>query len=272
MGKEYGLLSRFVLSFDLTFLALLSLGLQSESDAVDFAPHRCVFPPFQKKVCPQSCPELSTISALAMLLFYYKVKDNQRDGGRRQRLAAGALLPVASLARRKARRVVPELDAVMATCMAEDAMLSAAGCDGIDAAAEPTAKALSLITASLATTKTDRLILARLGYLIGKYVYLIDATDDWEQDGKTGDYNVFVEKFQDDRDAILAAATQVLNLTVAEIASTYGLLSVHRFAPILDNIIYMGLHHSIHLVTASGDSSPHSTDPMRERSSYDRSI
>lgn len=253
MGREYGLFSRFVLSYDLTFLALLTLGMQQESAGECFEVHRCPFPPFRQKHCPFSFKELSTIATIAMLLFYYKVKDNQRDAGALQRLRATLVLPAARLVHRKARQMLPQMDRIMADCMREDARLSEDGCDRIDPAAEPTAKALAEIVASFADNQLDRAVLSRLGYLVGKYVYLMDAADDWEQDAKTGDYNVLVTKFGADRVAMVAAVTEVLNLTVAEIARTYELLTLHRFQSILDNIIYLGLHHSMKLVLASGD-------------------
>ena len=90
-------------------------------------------------------------------------------------------------------------------------------------------------------------MLDRMGYCVGRWVYLIDAADDLEEDLKSGDYNPYIQAFQiagEDSDALTAArkaAQESLLLTAAEAVRAYNLLEVRRFDPILRNILEEGL-------------------------------
>ena len=54
----------------------------------------------------------------------------------------------------------------------------------IDAAAEPTAAALQKMVAMLSSDPVEKRVLERFGYLLGRWVYLMDALDDLEDDAK----------------------------------------------------------------------------------------
>ena len=72
--------------------------------------------------------------------------------------------------------------------------------------------------------------------------------DDLSQDRKSGGYNPFLAKFKEEKKSdkeIQEYAKGVINLTVGEIAPAYELLDLKRYKPILDNIIYLGLHDEI---------------------------
>ena len=84
-----------------------------------------------------------------------------------------------------------------------------------------------------------------------RYVYLIDALDDLEEDLERGGYNPFVLRDRlepGDREGIARVrqgARGTLYLTIGEAGKTYNLLQVRRFGPILENIMFMGLKASV---------------------------
>ena len=51
LGKRYGVLSRFTLSYDMTFLALLQMAMEEKE--ADFCPSRCSFNPTKR--CLKAC-------------------------------------------------------------------------------------------------------------------------------------------------------------------------------------------------------------------------
>ena len=70
--------------------------------------------------------------------------------------------------------------------------------------------------------------------------------NDLEKDEKQKSYNPFLAAYpqlsvQQRRER----ASEVLNLTVGEIAPAYELLEIRRYKPILDNIVYNGFHDAI---------------------------
>ena len=71
-----------------------------------------------------------------------------------------------------------------------------------------------------------------------------------EDDAKTASYNPFLLKFDVDaldeakKKEIVDYGRGALNITVAEMGTTYELLELYRYKTILDNIIYLGLKSS----------------------------
>ena len=77
LGKSYGVLSRFTLSYDFTFLALLSMSLQDE--CVKAKKGRCAFNPLKRCNYCTNTNVFEMPSAAAMIMLYYKLKDNIND-------------------------------------------------------------------------------------------------------------------------------------------------------------------------------------------------
>lgn len=246
LKKQYGAFSRFTLSYDYTFLSLLSLGLSEE--CAGFRQERCPVHPIQKKPCLCPCDDLTFTASAAMLMVYYKLKDNYDDGGFAEKCKMLLLLPLFRGKARKAEQRYPKLGETMRRYIEAQHVVEAAEGHSIDRAGEPTAQVLSQICAMLVPEGNDVRVLSRLGYLVGRYVYFIDALDDLDEDVKTGNYNVFYRKAQAENqtlEEIREYAKGVLNLTIGQIGEAYELLELKRYKSILDNIIYLGFHDSL---------------------------
>jgi len=81
--------------------------------------------------------------------------------------------------------------------------------------------------------------LYRMGYFLGKYIYLLDAYEDRDIDRKKGNYNVLEKHssepgFEDD-------FRKILTMTMAECAASFERLPVIKDAGILRNILYSGV-------------------------------
>lgn len=249
LGHLYGPFARITLSYDFTFLAVLGLSL-SQDDAPCFAPGRCPVNPLKKKAFCQDNPILDFSALCATLLVYYKARDSLQDHGWKEKLSAAFLYPFAAHARRKAAKAEPELDRAFSQMMERQNALEKAECSNVDEVAEPTAQALSLVFTRLSGDPMQKRVLERLGYLLGRYVYLCDALDDLADDAKKGNYNPFLSSSRRENAAITLEEQRMqamgsLNLTTAELASAYALLNIQRFGPILENIIYQGLPSAV---------------------------
>ena len=217
----------------------------------------------------QPCDDLTYCASTAMLLIYYKVKDDIADSGFWGKLRGGLVLPFAAHARKKARKRYAEMDDAIAAAMRSQAEVERSGCPSIDRAADPTASALAVICEGLCDDPKQKRILNRFGYLLGRYVYFADALDDLEDDNKKGAYNPFLQKFEGGGrplDEIRGYAHEVLNLTVGEIAPAYELLDLKRYKTILDNIIYLGLHGEIDWILAGGSRKKQKKEQFDEQS------
>lgn len=247
LSRTFGPLASFTLSYDYTFMAAVSLAMRDRFGG--FKKCRCVGNPLKKKTCVVPCDDLTYCASAAMLMVYYKLKDDLADEGFFKRIGSAFLLPFAALARRKAKRLYPEADTILCKMMRDQQKLEQEGCTSIDRAADPTAAALSALCETFSDDPLQKRVLARFGYLLGRYVYFADAFDDLEKDQKKKRYNPFLPA--DPNAPITAArdrAQEVLYLTVGELAAAYELLELKRYKTILDNIIYEGFHDTIRTI------------------------
>lgn len=86
------------------------------------------------------------------------------------------------------------------------------------------------------------LVLRELGYWLGRFIYIMDAYDDVEEDVKRGSFNPFAEQYKTmERDAFSEWVRQLLIMTAADMARAYERLPIVQEVGILRNIIYSGI-------------------------------
>lgn len=254
LGKKYGFWVRMSLSYDFTFLALL--GMATDAECVSFKKGRCPYNPLKKRLCCADTTYIDYASDAAMLLLYYKLEDTLRDDGFWKRFFAGFLHRRLRRAYRRAAALRPEWDARIGACMQKQVALEEASTASVDAAAEPTAQMLACLAKDVGEDTRERRVLERLGYLLGRFVYLIDAVDDMEEDLENETYNPYVlvrELSEKNAEAIAQAkayAAQTLYATIAECRATYELLTVRRFDAILRNVLEQGMPLAVEQVLA----------------------
>ena len=248
LGRDYGLTARMALSYDFAFLAILRMAQADECPG--FENGRCPFNPLTRcRYCRQDPGNALEISAACVVIMtYHKLRDNIADSSAPKSAAYRLLLPFAARARKRARRKYPEIDEILSEAMAAQAELEREKCPSIDRAADPTARALGRIFSMGEADGKKAALLNRLGYCVGRYVYICDAADDWQKDQKTGSYNVFLLGGME-AEQLARYAGEVLNLTVAEAINAYKALDIKGFQDILLNILYDGTYHVIEEIT-----------------------
>ncbi len=245
LGKRYGVMARMTLSYDFTFLAIFLMAMDDK--CTGFKKGRCAFNPLKKRTCCCDNESIAYAADMATLLTYHKVKDNIADKSFFRSIPGRLLLPFAAHARRKAAKLYPELDAMISTCMSRQTALEKDSVASIDAAADSTATILQTLLSERAGDNTDKRVYERLGYCLGRWIYLMDAVDDLEEDLEQGSYNPYVisaglKKGQTkELEVTRQYALQSLNACLAECAAAYNLLTVRRFDGILRNIVELGL-------------------------------
>ena len=76
------------------------------------------------------------------------------------------------------------------------------GIRSIDHASDPFGKMLSLLLSLPQQQRMTRRILEWMGYNLGKWIYLLDAYSDIENDIKSNSYNVLVLKYGKEQDSM----------------------------------------------------------------------
>ena len=242
LGHEFGPFARMTLSYDFAFLAILSMAI--ESNCQGFEKARCPFNPLKKKLCCKNNPSMTFSSHVAMIMLELKLEDSLLDGGFWTRLGCRIVHPLVRSARKKAASFYPALDQAISDAIGKQRLVEQDPQAGPDRAAEPSAEALALIFASLSKEEKQRRILSRFGYMLGRWIYLMDAVDDLEEDLQSGNFNPYLppERTHSDLAKIRKQAAASLNATASEAVNAYHLLDLHAFREILDNILYLGLH------------------------------
>lgn len=244
LGKKYGIVSRFSLSYDFTFLSLLHLSLRD--GCVSTERKQCVCNPL--KACNflkgGELPSMPT--AAAQIMLYFKLSDNIEDEGFFKSLLYRLLRLLSKKGYKKASNEFPELNFLFLEYLKSQKEVEKSSLQNFDAAADPTAKMLSKLFAMCSNDDETR-ALERLGYCLGRWIYLMDAAADLENDIKKGRYNPLSDEAKSQADLkefLNSRLLAQLNICIKEAAAAFELLDIKRFKNILGNIIYLGLEDS----------------------------
>ncbi len=197
LKQRYGQVSRLSLSYDLVFLAMFFDSLYEPTE--DTGTFRCISHP--TKPVPYSISEYTDYAAdLSVALAYHKCLDDVNDDDSAKAKTASKLL-AASYA--KAMERIPGKCEAIERSMARIRMIEADPAASLDAASIE----FGSLMAKLFTPNDDiwHDTLEGFGDHLGRFVYLMDAAVDLDQDRKSGSYNPFanLELSVDDMRTIL---------------------------------------------------------------------
>ncbi|MBQ7499724.1 MAG: hypothetical protein IJT91_02405 [Clostridia bacterium] len=184
-------LSTLVLSYDVVFLVLFRLAAAKEP--ITIKKKRCVAHMIKPQAAAFSPDTMRYCACVSSVLSYYKLKDDIKDKrgfGRFKRVLA---LPFLSGFRKRAN-VDHELEKDIAAYLDELDGLEHSGNFVPDECAEVFGKLLGRIC-SYGFEGVYAHIADEFGIAVGRWIYLIDALDDYEEDIKNGEFNPY-SKFE----------------------------------------------------------------------------
>ena len=79
----------------------------------------------------------------------------------------------------------------------------------------------------------------RMGFYLGKFIYLLDAFEDVEEDVKLGSYNPFRKEYK--REEFESYVKNLLVMMMAECCREFEKLPIIKYGDILRNILYSGV-------------------------------
>ena len=243
LGRNYSPLARLLLSYDFAFAALMMLAVSP--DPCTFNKKSCPFNFTKKCWCCDSRDEINLCSHYVIIISYYKIIDNLHDRGIKKKILSLLAYPFVALMHLKAKRLAPEADEITASGMALQAQTEKDENCGIDKAAHPSADALGKLF-SLGYDGEEKDKMYHTGYLLGRYIYILDAADDLESDLKKGNFNPFCAGFpslsdEGERARFADRAEKALNLTHAALLDSLDNLEIKRFGTIAENILLRGI-------------------------------
>lgn len=184
IGKACGSIARMGLTYDVAFLSALFHNIAGIDVKIEKS--HCVQHTIKKR--PIACvdPLTEELGALNTVLLYYKLTDDLEDGGK----GRGKRL-FFKRGFRRAKKKYPELVEIVDGFMREQSRTEKEKTASPDRAADPTASMMKTLSDHFLKDKKSEFT-GNLFYGLGKWVYLIDALDDYEKDGKKNNYNPFV--------------------------------------------------------------------------------
>lgn len=240
LDERYGLSARFILNYDFAFLALLL----SEPTAPERLHRGCIAHPFQGRDYYAPNEALALAADCSLILAWWQLRDGVRDhsfaGGMKYRAAAAVL----ERAYHKAREYRPEFD--RSTCELLDKLneLEAAGCASMDEAADTFAQLLQGISREVSDPTKAR-VLSQMFYHLGRWIYLVDAVDDLEDDFRSGSYNPLIHRFSLSGGELTEEAKEELVLSLDHsirlIAAAFELWDFGDWGGIIRSVVYEGL-------------------------------
>jgi hypothetical protein len=246
MGRSFGPISRFALSYEAVFLGLLLSAVNKENSTMN--KEACIANPFKKKWIIKNNKYVDFAADINVILTYYKLIDNWKDENHIPSYAAKLLF---NGGYNKASKGNTIIDSAIRNALEKQSQLEKEKCSSIDAAAEPTAVMIRdiLLIGCKDADKGVQRTMEWLGYNIGKWIYTIDAYDDIEKDIKNGSYNPLLLQYNykkqgitEFKDSIKPDIERDLIYTLSQAANSIELLDMHHKG-IIENIVYMGMNN-----------------------------
>ncbi len=192
MGRCTGQCSRMTLSYDFVFLALTRLALAEgnprgeETDrTVRFESRRCLVHPLRRRPSLAAGDVTDYVAYAAAVLNHQKILDDRADERGLRRLRACLALPHLRRFAKRAKRAHPELEAGILAPMRSLADMEQAGLPSADEPADAFGEALAALFCYGLPEEKAR-IARHIGRRVGRWLYFIDAIDDYEQDARRG--------------------------------------------------------------------------------------
>ena len=231
LKEKYGFLGQFTLTYDMTFLVILLTSLyESETKRGEL---RCVVHPMKKQKLLQN--EITEYAAdMNVLLTYYKLFDDWKDEKSKVGLAGLHVFHKTFL---KLKEKYPEKCEVIRKSLG---LLQQCEANG-EASPDVVSRYFGELMAELFVYKKDvwEKTLRKMGFYLGKFIYLLDAYDDLDGDLKTDSYNVLTS-MRADKD-FDGKCEEMLTYVLAECTCQFEKLPCVEDVEILRNILYAGV-------------------------------
>ncbi len=239
IGKSCGLVARMGLTYDIAFLSVILHNILGEDVRIEKS--HCLTHCIRSRKMAAVDDLTKTLGALNTLLAYYKCTDDILDGdrgrGKRWLFQKGY---------KRAKKQYPELERLAREYMALQQQTEKTNTGSVDRAADPSATLLAELTDNVLGEKATEYT-HNLFYAVGKWVYLIDALDDYDKDAKKGSYNPFVVGYGKGRREELVSGEQgkeiafIFESLFMDIRENLSQISFRFNHDLTDNILLRGL-------------------------------
>ena len=231
LKEDYGFMGQMTLTYDMTFAVILLSSLYETTTKHE--EHRCKVHPAKRQHMLQN-EITSYAAAMNVLLAYYHMEDDWQDDRKVSSLMTKSLI------QGKAKKIIekyPRQSEIIRKSLKELGECEHENSMDIDRAAG----CFGRLMAELFVWKEDiwEKTLRKMGFYLGKFIYLMDAYEDLPEDRKKNRYNPLKELAK--RPDYEVQMEQILRMMIAESTVRFEQLPCLVDVDILRNILYDGV-------------------------------
>lgn len=260
IGERFGLFPRLALSYDSAFLAVILGAFSEEKETVER--QHCIVHPFKKKNVCINNEAVDYAADIMIILAYHKLIDDINDDNSTK---ARLMKLLFDSAYKKLEKNYSGFCETVAKELRELSEMEKQKCDSIDRTSDAFARIMAAAVESYRAEELsagNRLALKVLAFNLGKWMYLIDALDDIDENISDGNYNPLIYRFGFDKEKedgisfrkrISEYTEFMLFQYLGEMSKAFELMDLKKNEGITANIIYMGLHKRTEEVLKKGN-------------------
>lgn len=233
LKNKYGFLGQMTLTYDMTFLVLMLTSLYEPTD--EMSEHHCVVHPVKKH--PMLENELTEYAAdMNIILAYHNLRDDWQDEKKLKAFVGSAALKKKY---NKIRQKYPRQCSVIRQSL-----------DQLTQYELSNEKSLDLVSGCFGTLMGELFLfkedvwkekLRRFGFFLGKFIYLLDAYLDLDEDLLIGSYNPLKWIKENKNINYEEFCKEMLTMMIAEASTEFEQLPCVQDIDILRNILYGGV-------------------------------
>ncbi len=238
LKEEHGIKSQLTLNNDLNFVSILLSGVYEPDEIV--VQKRCVMHPIHKRTMRYN-QYSKYASDMTIALTYYKCDDDVIDDSSVSKKIFQKVLKKEFL---KIKEKYPYKIEVMEKELNLIHELEKKNTDDLDLISSCFGRIMGEIMVYQDDIFKDDLY--QLGFYLGKFIYLIDAYEDIEEDIEKNHYNPLKEKFKQDN--FQEYCFHILEMMMAQCSGYFEKLPIIENYEILKNILYSGIWYKFKVV------------------------
>ncbi len=231
LKKNGGNISRLALSYDMTFVYMLLTGLYEPRTILE--PCKCMLHPFEKRSMSQN-EYAEYVADMSLIMAYYKYEDDWSDD---RKLTARCMMSFLYKKYKNALKKYPDKAQRIQSAMEQLAL----GEKGSSSNLDEMAGIFGRIMAEILIFREDEWepVLSKMGFYLGKFIYILDAYEDIEEDRRDGNYNPLNRIYE--TPDFEGECRQILTMMIAECSKEFEKLPILENITILRNILYSGV-------------------------------
>ncbi len=242
IGMRLGQVPRMALSFDAVFLAIVLASLEEGDEKI--SKEHCIVHPIKKNPTVRESSALDYAADMMVILAYHKFLDDKIDENSLKGSAGCMLL---KRTYKKLEKQYPEVCGAVELGLRELSLLEKENSPSIDLTSDAFGVTLEAVFTGYFEDESVNRVLSVLGRNLGKWIYIMDALDDLEDDREKGCYNPFIYR-KGGSDFV----EPVMYNYMAMALNAVDLLDFKKNKGIIDNILLIGMRKRTDLILGKG--------------------